>query len=316
MGHGLIKKELVLVKIESSYGTDPTPTGSANALIVRNVSVSPAGLRMNERPAINGQLGQLAHVYGGSLKQIEFEVELVGSGAAGTPPRFGPLLQACGLGYTNSASTSDTYKPADGSHGSATIYYYEQASGGSTSLLHKLTGCRGNASINCEAGGIPVISFTMTGHSATPTTETTATPTFSQPAPTALKDLAVTVGSVEGVVQSFSLDFGNEIVTPDDMNVADGYGEIIIAGRDPVIELTRHQELIATISPWGDMAAGTTRAFATGDIGAAGKIVSISAPAMSYRNVGPADSNGIRQIVSTFGLAASSGADDFTILFK
>jgi hypothetical protein len=36
----LTRKRLIVAKIESTYGTDPTPTG-ANAILVRNLEITP-----------------------------------------------------------------------------------------------------------------------------------------------------------------------------------------------------------------------------------------------------------------------------------
>ncbi|MBK7251947.1 MAG: hypothetical protein IPI06_14045 [Gammaproteobacteria bacterium] len=262
-------------------------------------------------------LGQLPPVYGGGLKTLTFEVELKGAGAAGTAPEFDALLEACGLKGTNVASTSETYAPDNGGGTSCTIYYFEAAAAGSSQVRHILTGCRGTFSLSAEAGGIPVLSFTMTGHSAVPTTQNLPSPTFDSTVPVTMKNLTVTVNSVKGAVQSFSLDLGNSVITPADMNAADGYGEVTIAERAPSFQLTRHNELIATISPWGDLVAGTARAITTGDVGTAGNIWSFSAPKATYVDVSPGEVDGIRQSVSRFMLGPNSTtSDELSLQFK
>jgi hypothetical protein len=42
---------------------------------------------------------------------VEFDVDLVGSGTAGTAPAWGPLIQACAFAEVIVASTSVTYNP-------------------------------------------------------------------------------------------------------------------------------------------------------------------------------------------------------------
>ncbi|MCK7495178.1 MAG: hypothetical protein MZW92_31855 [Comamonadaceae bacterium] len=44
--------------------------------------------------------------------QLTFDVEIKGSGAAGTAPELGVLLKGCGFGETVVAVTSVTYAPA------------------------------------------------------------------------------------------------------------------------------------------------------------------------------------------------------------
>ena len=63
-------------------------------------------------------------------------MELAGSGTAGTAPRYGALLQACGLSETIVASTSVTYAPVSSAFSSATIYFNNDG------IRHILTGCR------------------------------------------------------------------------------------------------------------------------------------------------------------------------------
>ena len=44
--------------------------------------------------------------------EVTFEVEMAGSGTAGTAPAFGPLLKACGNSETIVTDTSVTYAPS------------------------------------------------------------------------------------------------------------------------------------------------------------------------------------------------------------
>jgi hypothetical protein len=92
MGGLRVSNEVILVEAELTYGTDPTPSASTNAVLVRNPSLSSEGLRMNDRAAVRAGLGQLQKVHGGQLKRFRFECEVKGSGAAGTAPEIGPLL--------------------------------------------------------------------------------------------------------------------------------------------------------------------------------------------------------------------------------
>jgi hypothetical protein len=48
---------------------------------------------------------------GPRMAEISFEVGLAGSGTAGTPPSWGPLLKGCGFYEALVASTSATYRP-------------------------------------------------------------------------------------------------------------------------------------------------------------------------------------------------------------
>lgn len=100
----LIRKRVLLAKIESSYGVDPTPDGTSNAILVRNLSPTPIDSEQVSRDLIRPYLGNSDTLLAQVGNAIEFEVELAGSGAAGLAPAYGPLLKACG--FTETVSTA------------------------------------------------------------------------------------------------------------------------------------------------------------------------------------------------------------------
>ena len=136
MASVLTRRRLILAKIESVYGTDPTPTGASNAILVRNLEIQPLVAETVNRDLVRPYMGQADQLLARERVEVSFEVELAGSGAAGTAPAYGPILKACGLSETLVTSTSATYAPVSSSFSSVTIYYHEDG------IRHKLTGCR------------------------------------------------------------------------------------------------------------------------------------------------------------------------------
>ena len=118
----LDRKRVILLELESSYGTDPTPTG-ADALQVSDLSVVPQSSDLVSRDLIRPFLGASRQLLANTKVECSFSVEWSGSGAAGTAPRVGKALRACGFSETIAANTSVTYAPVSGSFESATIYY-------------------------------------------------------------------------------------------------------------------------------------------------------------------------------------------------
>lgn len=96
----LNRKRTLLAKIESSYGVDPTPTGSANAILVSNLNVRPMSTELVDRDLIRPFLGNSEQLHAAIYSMAEFECEVAGSGAAGTAPAWGPLMRACGFSET------------------------------------------------------------------------------------------------------------------------------------------------------------------------------------------------------------------------
>ena len=88
------KNTVILFKVESVYGTDPTPVG-ANALqVVSNLQVSPLKATVVERDLITGYFGQNERVTAAKESKISFEVEMAGHAALviGAMPKIDPLI--------------------------------------------------------------------------------------------------------------------------------------------------------------------------------------------------------------------------------
>jgi len=91
----LQRKRVILAKIETTYGTDPTPTGAANAILVRNLNVTPQDADFVDRNLVRPYIGRSEQLPAAIRASMDFEVEIAGSGTAGTAPGYDPLLRAC-----------------------------------------------------------------------------------------------------------------------------------------------------------------------------------------------------------------------------
>ena len=268
MGNLRISNEVILAKIETTYNTDPTPVAGTNAVLVQNLSAQPEGLRMNDRPAVRANIGKLQQVFGGKLYRLSFDVEIKGSGSAGTAPEFGPLLRACAMGETIVGATSVTYKPISSTHESITLYWYE---GGRKK--HIMTGARGTASFRLSAGGLAMISFEFVGHHTDPADATQPVPTYSTQVPKATLSMAISVGGVSSIiVREWSIGLNNQIAMPPSIAAADGYGEVQVTSRDVSGQIVMDAELASVIDVDAQHTAGTGLTFASGTLGSvAGK---------------------------------------------
>lgn len=205
----LSRKRVILAKTEVTYGTDPTPTGAANAILVRNLSITPQNSEMVSRDLVRPYLGASEQLEAGVHVTCEFEIEMAGSGAAGTAPAYGPLLLACGMTATTSAGVSVTYAPVSASFGSVTIYYNVDG------VLHKVTGARGNVQISLQVGQIPTFRFSFTGLYNAPTDTAMVSPTYTAfQTPLACNSDNTTgfqLHSYSGALQSAEINFGNAV---------------------------------------------------------------------------------------------------------
>lgn len=283
-------RSLMLAKIESTYNTDPTPTGGSNAILVENLQWSHEGVRRHERAGVKPTMAPLKSLHGGSLIGFTFDVEIKGSGTAGTAPELGPLLQCCGFEETVVASTSVTYTPTSDptEHKSVTVYAYEDGT------LYKVTGCRGSFTVDLTTGAAGKLSFKLTGHLNAKSDTSIATPTFLSTVPPVCLGAAFAIDSYSAIISKVGIDPGITVATPDNIAATDGYGEIRITGMAPTFTVDPEQTLLATydwIANWQDNSTG---AMTTGTIGStAGNRYTITAPAAVYTEVGNGDRNGI-----------------------
>lgn len=223
----LTRKRIIQVKKESTYGTDATLLGT-DALLVRNLEITPIEADVVSRDLIRNYLGNSPQLLANTRVSITFQVEMAGSGTAGTAPRYGACLQACGLSETIVASTSVTYAPVSSSFSSATIYFNNDG------IRHIMTGCRGTFTLNAEVGQIPTIDFTMIGIYNAPTDTALPTTTYSaQTSPLIFKQ-GNTSGfqffTYAGCLQSVSLDIANETVYRELVGCTK---EVLITNRAP-----------------------------------------------------------------------------------
>lgn len=306
----LVKRHVLLAKAETVYSTDAAPTGVDDAVLVSNLSFSPAGQKMHARNVVTPTLGQLKQIYGGALIQFSFDVEVKGSGAAGTAPEYGPLLQSCGMSETVVASTSVTYAPASSAIKSATIWFYQDGK------LHKATGCRGTFNFTAPVGGPAIIKFTMTGHFVSETDVALTAPTYDATVPVPVISAAFTIGAYAAIITQLAFDMGNTVATPGDVNAADGYGQIQIIDRDVNGSFNPEDTLIATKDFRAAWRAGTELALATGVIGGvAGNRWQLTMPQVCYRDVTPGERDGLSVLDIKFGAAKSAGNDELTLAF-
>lgn len=168
-----VRNTVLLAKIETTYGTDPTPTGAANAMLVSAPKITPLQANNVDRDLVRPYFGGSEQLVGTRHVACEFEVELAGAGAAGTAPAYGPLLRACALAETVTAATRVDYTPITSAQESVTIYWYDDG------VLHKVQGARGSCTFAMGSGDRPVMRFAFTGLFSTPSAATPSGVSFA-----------------------------------------------------------------------------------------------------------------------------------------
>lgn len=163
MPNRIIRNTVILLKSEVTYGTDPTPTGAADALVVSNLSINPLNATQEERDIIRSYLGAAELLLGSRYVEMGFDLELVGSGTVATAPPWAPSLLACAMAQTLTATVRADYTPVSSAFGSCAIYWYDDG------LVHKAVGVRGAPVFKLNINKRPVVSFKFLGLYQTPT---------------------------------------------------------------------------------------------------------------------------------------------------
>jgi hypothetical protein len=259
MAHRLIKRSALLAKIESVYGTDPTPTGAADAMYVYDLALTPMELVEAGRMPVRPFFGADTPAIGGTPVKVSFAIPIAGSGAAGTAAPYGALLRACARAQTVNVGVDVIYPLVSGTFESVTIYANRDG------VLHKVTGARGNVSIEIANGAIPLYKFEFTGIYNAPTDTALPSLTFGA---TWAKPLVVnkvnTTFSLHGytaVLSKLDYDPGVELAWKDHPNNTE---EVKIGGRAAPIKgsVTVEADTIAGKDWFGIAKAGTTGALA------------------------------------------------------
>jgi len=306
----LSRKRLILAKTEAVYGTDSVPTG-AEAILVRNIEITPLQADVVSRDLIRPYLGNYEQLLAQTRVEITFEVELAGSGAAGTAPAYGSLLKACGLAETVVATTSVTYAPVSSAFSSVSIYLNNDG------VRHRITGARGSFSTNCQVGQIPTISFTFMGIYNEPTDVALPTPTYAnQATPLIFKEgntSAFSLLSYSGCLQSFEFDLANQMIYRELVGCTK---QVNITDRQPSGTVVIEAPTVTQKNYWAD-ATGT----ATGNLTflhgtTAGNRVTITSPQTDIGSPTYTDQDGIQMLSLPFvATPTTAGNDELSVAF-
>jgi hypothetical protein len=206
------RKLAVLAKLEVAYGTDPVPTGAANAMVVSDVEITPLDGDEVERNNVQPYFGNPGAIQATQFARIRFNVELAGSGAVGTAPKYDPLLRACAVGMTIAAGVSVTYAPISEDLESVSIYANVDG------VNQVMPGVRGECKPMLDAKGKPVLQFEFMGLWGAPTDTALPAAVYAGWVKPVAVNKANTIATLHGIavaMSHFDLAFGNQVVKRD-----------------------------------------------------------------------------------------------------
>ena len=237
-----------LVKVESTYGTDASPSTSTDAVrFFERPEITLGYAYDGNRDVANGSAGRIVQqTPKGRFADITHKVQVRGRGAAYTSssvtvPDVHALLRACGLDAANTTTGGSekwdfTPTAVTGTPTSATYWGYAKGE------VIKATGCYGSFKITADGIGIPVWEFALKGIAATAVADATL-PSLTYTVPTIVPptatNIAFTLGNFTGgVVRSFTFDLGRSIDNPrQNQNASAGHAGFTPGERAPVLEV-------------------------------------------------------------------------------
>ncbi|NTV10482.1 MAG: hypothetical protein HGA47_06870 [Zoogloea sp.] len=303
------KNKALLAKIETTVGTDATPTGAANWIEARNLSITPLESETADRNIEMPWMGSAGKVSVGQYVKASFEVALAGSGAAGTAPKFAPLLLACGMSETLTASTSAAYSLISTAFPAVSMYVNVDGT------LHKLIGSRGTVSPSLAKGGIPVLKFefeavyTDAAAQTMPTITRTGWPT-EEPV-NAANTTAVTINGVALAFSALDISLGNKLTR---VNLPGPQIEVAITDRAPSGSVTVLAPALATFDPFALVKSVNVVTLTVTHGTAAGKKAKLDAKidvtGCDYDNI-----DGMAAYKLTYEPTPVSGNDEFALTF-
>lgn len=325
MGLNLVRKTLVLVKSETTYGTDPTPSASTDAMLLfGDGNVIKPDIKTLDRKPLRSTFTKRKKGIGRHKWTFTPQTILMSKGVSTGygAPFFGPLLKACGLAAASGASggsSSTVYTPSSSSPVSCTAYVYADG------LLKIATGLYGGFQAKFTAGEDPTINFTMDGRYTAPTTTSfpsSGSITYPTDNSTMVQSLGLTIGSygdAQGLVcREIMLDWPTTRPDRGSVNHTYGWKGTHISDRDPTMELlVEYEDTLANNNFWTDLSTSVyTKAisFTHGD--ATQSAITVSVPTPQLISIQPEDDNGIRMMRLKYDISSVTDDGELTITFK
>ena len=302
-----LNRTQIAAKIEAAEGTAEALTNAEAFLAFRQGDPQP-DVKMAERDPFRDTLSQLPALATMRSAKFPFQVELAGSGTAGTAPFWGKLLKACGFAETITPGTSVVYAPASTAIPSMTLAAYMDG------VIFKTWGARGNLKISGQIDKPIVMPLEYQGADFSQLDGAMlANVNYSNIIPPPFIGGTFTLDGVPFLINKFDIDLANVLALRSDPNSASGNKSCLITGRKPKITLDPEMMLASTKDIWTMWKNGTTGALSIVLGATAGNIVTIAIPKFQIQDVKFGERTSLRTNSITALLAMDDGDDEITI---
>lgn len=301
------RRKALLVGIESTYGTDPTPAPASDAVVVLDGSSNVEADRL-AREIDRATFGEDPHVLVNKRATISGGLELIGAEAAGDAAPIGPVLRACGFAETldEGPPAIATYNPISNDFESVTGYFYHAG------IRYRSNGMLGALeSLEFAIRQFPRAQFTLTGLMVAPDEQ--ALPSdidlsaFQSPVAAETETLTVSIDGTELNAVSVSLNTNMEVVVHEGSELR----RVWISDRRPSGTLTIYRPELSSWNPW-TIADSLSKVplVVTCDGGSAGQKVTLTAPLIQLEYAQATEIDGAAGLEIPFVCTASDAGDD------
>lgn len=305
------RRQTLLAKTESSYGTDSTPAANTDGVLAFDVSLTPLQGDEVVRDYLLPHFGMRPMTVEGRRASLTFDIELQGSGTAGTAPAWGPLLLACGTAETVTEDTDVVYAPSTDpdNHEAVTIKWNGDGN------EHVLVGARGTGTLRFEPRRHPMLRFEFQGLWVAPGAVALPDPDLSS----WIKPLAVGKGTT-----TFSFGGSSRVLERLEVAIASqveprllcNASDILITDRQTAGTMVIEALPYGTLNPFTSPVDETTYALQLVHGTVAGRIVQLDAPAVQLGATTFANSQGVKTWSTPLRFLPDSGDDEWSITVK
>ena len=334
----LVRRTLVLAKLESSYGTFETPSASTDALQATDFGIRFISGRA-ARDVLKDTLGDLPDVVTDLYAEVTFSVELKGGGIDAdnnvVEPRIGRLFQACGMRKLTSTadvdgdSTDETaniyYMPTSDTIGgtnfkSLSLEIYHGATASGSVVRYQIAGALGTFALRAEVGRFPTIEFTFTGLVTDVSDATMPTASFESTEPNPWQACDFSLDSQTFMKPTtFELNIGNTVALRRAFTESDGIVGPVITDRAVTGSVNPEAFTETDYALYSKFRNGATAVVDVGPIGSdtddKGNVIRIYAPKVQVTDYAFGDRDGILTYELPLKFCEDSGDDEFRIEF-
>lgn len=298
--------------LESPYGTLAGSWNATDAVMC----VDPPSIQFEQenvdRNLVLPWMGNSEQIPGRSRARVKFKTELVGAGAAGTPPAWGRWLRACGFTETVVGGGTPHVKYTLLNSGMESVSMRFNKAG----VRYTSQGARGNVSLTLNGYGIPMLEFEMLGYNNTPVAAAMPSIDLSayiQPQVVNTENsgsfqLNPTLGVAGALTGGTPIPFsqlnwnlGNKLVH---RSVVDGE-RIAISDRAVVGKAVVDLEAADEVTWWSEVMAVTARSIGFTHGTASGRRITVLAPRVQRLNPNHVDDQGF--LMQGYDLKAMPG---------